>query len=113
MSADETPESGAGMTGGNDDSAAARVLLADDERVGRFAARRFLEKAGFEVDEVTDGRAAVTAAEQAGRYLLILLDCQMPEVDGPEAARQIRAAEAMRDGKRVPIIALTAHESVD
>jgi CheY-like chemotaxis protein len=92
----------------------ARVLLADDERVSRFAARRFLEKAGFEVDEVTDGRAAVKGAA-TGRYLLILLDCQLPVVDGPEAARQIRAAEADRGGgaTRVPIIALTAHESVD
>jgi two-component system sensor histidine kinase BarA len=97
-----------------------RVLLADDERVSRFAARRFLEKAGYAVDEVADGRAAVAAATSEARpaYALILLDYEMPLLDGVEAARQIREAERARGGggggaARVPIVALTAHHAAD
>jgi len=55
---------------------------------------------------VSNGRQAVAAWESA-RYALILMDCQMPELDGYEATRQIRALE--NGGERIPIIALTAH----
>jgi CheY-like chemotaxis protein len=69
-------------------------------------ALRLLEKLGYRVDVVADGRAAV-AAWQTGYYDLILMDCQMPEMDGYEATREIRKLE---DGKRhIPIVALTAH----
>ena len=69
-------------------------------------ARRILEKLGYVVDVARNGLEAV-AAWSTGRYDLILMDCQMPELDGYEATREIRGREPF--GVRVPIIALTAH----
>jgi CheY-like chemotaxis protein len=83
-----------------------RILLAEDNVVNQKVACRFLEKLGLQVDVAQDGQAAVNAW-RTGRYDLILMDCQMPVIDGYEATRQIRAQELQ--GKRVPIIALTAH----
>jgi CheY-like chemotaxis protein/HPt (histidine-containing phosphotransfer) domain-containing protein len=83
-----------------------RILLAEDNAVNQKVACRTLEKLGYRVDVAPDGQAAVKAWE-TGRYSLILMDCQMPIVDGYEATRQIRAKE--ENGKRIPIVALTAH----
>jgi CheY-like chemotaxis protein len=82
------------------------ILLAEDNVVNQKVACRILEKLGYRVDVAADGQAAFDAW-QSGRYHLILMDCQMPVMDGYETTRKIRANES---GERhIPIIALTAH----
>jgi hypothetical protein len=83
-----------------------RVLLAEDHPVNRKLAVAVLERAGYEVVAVEDGRAAVAAAERGG-FDLLLMDVQMPVMDGLTASRLIRERERARGG-RLPIIALTA-----
>lgn len=85
-----------------------RVLLAEDDEVNRFVATSILLEFGYTVEGVTDGADAVRLARET-RYDVVLMDCEMPEVDGFEATAQIRADEAARGRKRVPIVALTAH----
>jgi two-component system sensor histidine kinase/response regulator len=82
------------------------ILLAEDNPVNQKVACRILEKLDYRVDVAADGQAAFTAW-QSGRYHLILMDCQMPIMDGYETTRKIREQES--GGKHIPIIALTAH----
>ena len=82
------------------------ILLAEDNPVNQKVACRILEKLGYRVDVAADGQAAFDAW-QSGRYHLILMDCQMPILDGYETTRKIREQES--GGKHIPIIALTAH----
>jgi signal transduction histidine kinase/DNA-binding response OmpR family regulator len=82
-----------------------RILVAEDNEVNQALLAAQLEHLGFAPDIVGDGKAAVEAAS-AQPYDLIFLDCQMPEVDGFEAARRIRSAWRR---KRAPIIAVTAN----
>ena len=84
-----------------------RVLLAEDHSINQVVATRMLEDQGHEVTVVGDGRAAVEAAESR-TFDVILMDVQMPEMDGFEALRAIRSRE-QDSGLRVPIVALTAH----
>lgn len=88
----------------------ARVLVAEDNPINRQVLRLSLERQGFEVVLVENGREAVEtfAASEEGDFQLLILDLQMPELDGMAAATQIRASFA--DGKRraVPLLALTA-----
>ena len=81
-----------------------RVLIAEDHSVNQQVTLRILEKLGFACDLAATGREAVAACA-ALAYDAVLMDCQMPEMDGYEATRAIRAAEK---GRRVPIVALTA-----
>ncbi len=85
---------------------AGRVLLVEDNPVNQRVAQRNLEKLGLAVDIASNGREALDAF-RPGRFDAILMDCQMPEMDGYEATRQIRRIEGA--GARVPIIALTAN----
>jgi PAS domain S-box-containing protein len=79
------------------------VLLAEDNRVNRMVAKRLLEKLGCAVSVAEDGANALSMV-QAVEFDVVLMDCQMPVMDGYSATREIRAA-----GRRTPIIALTAH----
>jgi CheY-like chemotaxis protein len=84
-----------------------RILLAEDNEVNQKLAQRLLEKRGFEVTVVGDGRSAVAEHEEHP-FDAILMDVQMPEMDGFEATAAIRKKEKTAGG-HVPIIAMTAH----
>jgi len=82
------------------------VLVAEDNAVNRRLALALLAKLGCRADAVANGRQAVAAALRAD-YDVILMDCQMPEMDGYEATRELRQRQG--DGRRTPIVALTAN----
>jgi len=84
-----------------------RILLAEDNGVNQTLAVRLLEKRGYVVSVAGDGLAAVEALKN-GEYDLVLMDIQMPGMDGFEATAAIRAKEKLSGG-RIPIVAMTAH----
>jgi signal transduction histidine kinase/ActR/RegA family two-component response regulator len=84
-----------------------RVLVVEDNPVNREVALASLESLGCSGEAADDGLAAVSVAG-LGSYDAILMDCEMPEMDGYEATRRIRSLEAERATRRTPIIALTA-----
>ena len=84
----------------------ARVLVAEDNELNKKLSLRLLGKLGIEADAVSDGREAVEAASKKS-YDMILMDCQMPEMDGFEATAIIREKE--RNRRHTPICALTAN----
>jgi signal transduction histidine kinase/ligand-binding sensor domain-containing protein/CheY-like chemotaxis protein/HPt (histidine-containing phosphotransfer) domain-containing protein len=88
-----------------DSLAAGQVLLADDNRVNQKVALGALQRLGLRVEVANNGEEAV-AAWATGIFDLILMDCQMPVMDGYQAAREIRSRET--GARRIPIIALTA-----
>ena len=86
-----------------------RVLLVEDNKINQMIAQKVLEKAGFEVDIADDGTVAVEKVRGAapGQYDLILMDIQMPIMNGYEATRRIRALDSPL--AKIPIIALSAN----
>jgi CheY-like chemotaxis protein len=82
-----------------------RVLVAEDNPVNQLVAVRMLQRMGHVVDVAADGQQAIDAFH-AGAYDLVLMDCQMPGIDGFEATRRIRKLE---NTGRTPVIAITAH----
>lgn len=108
MMLDETPRTSATIEPLN-------ILLAEDNAINALLAAAILTKLGHRVHRVADGRAAIEAwragpRDEAGsRFDLVLMDVQMPELDGLAAARAIRAEEAATRHPRTPIVSLTAN----
>ena len=84
-----------------------RILLAEDNAVNQKLATKLLEKMGHTVSVAEDGKKALEALEQ-GAFDLVMMDVQMPTMDGFEATRAIRAME-LDSGTHIPIVAMTAH----
>ena len=87
-----------------------RVLVVEDNVVNQMVAKGTLSHLGYQVSMASDGQAAI-ALLSTEHFDLVLMDCQMPGMDGFEATRYIRTAE--NGGQHIPIIGLTAHASAD
>ena len=86
------------------------LLVAEDNPVNQLVVRSLLEKAGYSVEIAENGAEAVQRYRDApASYSLILMDCEMPVLDGFEATRRIRAHEQREHLARIPVVALTAH----
>jgi CheY-like chemotaxis protein len=85
----------------------ARILLVEDNEINQMVAEEILRNAGFVFEVASDGHQALNLLGRR-EFDLVLMDCQMPGMDGFETTQRIRAGEA-QDGKRVPIVALTAN----
>lgn len=97
--------------GGMDDKGDSQptVLVVEDFEDNRFMMRRLLEMSGYRVVEAVNGNQAVESAASE-RPDIILMDLSLPQLDGLAATRRIRSQE---DGRKVPIIAVSAHDSAD
>ena len=87
---------------------AGHILLVEDNRINQMVAGRMLDKLGLSYDIAENGRVALETS-RAAHYDLVLMDMQMPEMDGIEATRAWRAREAETGAPRVPIVAMTAN----
>jgi CheY-like chemotaxis protein/HPt (histidine-containing phosphotransfer) domain-containing protein len=90
----------------------ALILLADDSAINRQIASRHLRMAGYTVDEAEDGVFALTAF-QKNKYNLVMMDVQMPRMDGYDAVRAMREIEKKENRPRTAIVAMTAHAMKD
>jgi CheY-like chemotaxis protein/HPt (histidine-containing phosphotransfer) domain-containing protein len=85
----------------------ARILLVEDNSTNQLVAQKMLEKLGYQCHVAVNGQAALAALQEVS-YDLLLMDCQMPELDGISTTRRIRAGESGCTDAQVPIIAMTA-----
>lgn len=89
-----------------------KVLVAEDKEVNRIVAREHLERLGFSVDTVENGKQA-REARRNGDYQIIFMDCHMPDMDGFEATTAIRTDEDKAGRSKTPVVALTADAQAD
>jgi signal transduction histidine kinase/CheY-like chemotaxis protein len=104
---DERRDEAAGTTDGQK-NAGRRILLVEDDGVNRLTMELYLKKQGYETDSAADGREALDKLRQKA-YDAVLMDIQMPEMDGLEAAGRIRDGLGGATPREVPVIAFTAH----
>jgi two-component system, sensor histidine kinase and response regulator len=108
LSASSTPAASSGESTGKDAyECQAHVLLAEDNAANRDVTAMMLEKLGYRVDAVEDGVEAVEALSRISSYAAVLMDVQMPEMDGYKATKEIRRYEG--GGRHIPIIAMTGN----
>jgi CheY-like chemotaxis protein len=84
------------------------VLVVEDNEVNRMIARQILQSFGLQVLEASNGLEAISALENRSDVDVVLMDCQMPVMDGYAATREIRRRETAAESRHVPILALTA-----
>ncbi|MCG8604816.1 response regulator [bacterium] len=108
LDSDSPPQQASLDVGKSSTNTQKRILLVEDNIDNQNLARTILRKAGFHVHVSCNGKIAVEAAKRF-TYDLILMDIQMPVMDGFEATREIRKIEQETHSARVPILALTAH----
>ncbi|MGI9241007.1 MAG: response regulator, partial [Verrucomicrobiales bacterium] len=99
------PTAEPGEKSGLGSSQAGRILIAEDNQINQAVAKKMVGRMGFQVDVVATGKEALEAVS-GKRYDLVLMDCQMPELDGYAATEQIRLMA--NPTSQIPIIALTA-----
>jgi signal transduction histidine kinase/DNA-binding response OmpR family regulator len=89
-----------------------RILVVEDNRINQMVALGVLQELGLLADAVANGLESLTSLKESLKshpYSLVIMDCQMPEMDGYEATRRIRLGEAGEENKIIPIIAMTAN----
>ena len=107
--ADQQQKSSAGITtSSNNDLITQQILLVDDNLINQKLGLVLIKWLGYAAKIAGTGQEAIDAVAK-NKYELILMDCQMPEMDGFEATRRIRKAE-IGTGRHIPIVALTASE---
>ncbi len=85
------------------------ALLVEDNPVNQVVAKKMLEKLGMQYEVVSNGVEAIERLSQPHEFKLVLMDCQMPVMDGYEATQKLREYEAASDLPRLPVIAMTAN----
>ena len=90
----------------------AQILLVEDNRINQMVALQILKRAGYSADTASDAQEAIDRLKRQ-RYGLVLMDVQMPGMDGISAARVVRDPDSGVLDHAVPIIAMTAYDSAD
>lgn len=96
------------MSAQNEKTSKFRILIAEDNEINQKVIRIILEKYGYDFKFARTGEEALELYH-LDDYHLVLMDCQMPELDGLQACRKIREFEALRHKPRCPIVAMTAN----
>ncbi|HET7921730.1 MAG TPA: ATP-binding protein, partial [Gammaproteobacteria bacterium] len=108
LPADATPAAPAPAAAGDARPLGGHVLLVEDHPVNQKVAQKLLERLGLSVDVAENGEVALEKLRERP-YAMVLMDCQMPVLDGYSATRRLREIEAGQNKPRTPVIAMTAH----